>query len=440
MRHESLYRFSNIKTEATLVYTNTTPPAAFRGFGNSQGHFALESMMDMLAEGIGMDPVGLRLKNATRTGDTTVHGWVIRSCGLSQCIEKSAESIDWRRKRASKQPKRGLGMGCAIHVVSVKYAGLSPTVDITPSGAIVKVNDDGTVNLLSGEGECGQGATTVLSQICAEELGVHLEDVQMSAADTDTVPLCGGPISSRVTTTSGNAVKLAAADAKRQLFQVAAKKLGANIEDLEAKDRKVYVRGHPAVAMSIAEVASAASYRPILGRGIYIAKQEGSDLKTLYGDCATAYSFAAQVAEVEVDTQTGEVKVLSLTAAHDLGRAINPLSAEGQIEGGVAQGIGMALTEELVQANGEVINAQFSDYKILTTLDMPMIKPILVESNEPRGPFGAKGVGEIVMVPTAAAIANAIYDAVGVRINEFPITAEKVLKALRGKSPATVSH
>ncbi|MBA7695180.1 Nicotinate dehydrogenase medium molybdopterin subunit [subsurface metagenome] len=203
---------------------------------------------------------------------------------------------------------------------------------------------------------------------------------------------------------------------------------------MEVRDRKIYARRNPEKSISIAAIASDPAYRPIIGRGVFIPTQPGSDPVTWYGDCATAYSFATDIAEVEVDTETGQVRVVSITAARDLGKAINPLAAEGQIEGGLAQGIGYAMTELLEPTKGEVVKNQFADYRIATTLDMPVIKPLLVESDEPRGPFGAKGVGEIVMVPTAAAIANAIYNAVGVRIKELPITPEKVLRALKEKA------
>ncbi len=433
MRHESLYKFNNLKTEALLVYTNRVPTCSMRGFGNQVGHFALESIMDQLAEGIGMDPAEIRLKNAIKTGDTSVHGWVIRSGGLTECIQKSTNSAGWKAKRAAKQPegtkKRGIGMGCAIHVCGMKVAGQS-----WGCGALVKINDDGTANLLTGEGDCGQGARTLLAQICAEELGVPLEDVWASLADTDFSPYGAGPLSSRTTATAGNAVRLAAADAKRQLLQAAAEKLEVKVEELEAKDRKIFVRSDPEKAVSYAEAAMGMNYRPIIGRGIFIPAQSGSDVRTWYGDSATSYSFTGQVVEVEVDTETGEVKFLSLTGAYDLGRAINPSAAEGQAEGGAAFAMGYAMTENLEPEKGKIVSTQFTDYKVPTTLDMPEVKPILVETDDPVCPFGAKGIGEIVGVPTAAAIANAIYNAVGIRITELPITPEKVLRALQEKA------
>ncbi|MFC2019321.1 xanthine dehydrogenase family protein molybdopterin-binding subunit [Chloroflexota bacterium] len=434
LRHESLYRFSNVKTEVTLVYTNRYPSGAFRGFGNPEGHFALESMMDMLAEGIGMDPAEFRLKNVVRSGDITVHGWEIRSCGISECIKKATESANWKRKRANKQYGRGVGMSCAIHVSGRRVAGTPFSGDISNCGAFVKINDDGTVHLLTGAGDGGQGSLTVLAQICAEELGVHLEDIWIPTQDTDFVPYSAPPVSSRTTTLEGNAVRQAAADAKYQLFEIAAKELAVHIQDLESGDRKVYVRDNPKVALSVAELASHAAHRPILGKGTYTPQQPGSDPETWYGDCATAYNFIAYVAEVAVDTETGKVKVLNLTAAGDLGKAINPQSAEGQIDGGIAQGLGYALSEETVIGdNGKMLNTRYADYRLPTTSTMPVVNSILVETDEPAGPFGAKGIGEVTMVAVAPAIANAIYDAVCVRIKELPITPERLLRALKEK-------
>ena len=433
MRHESLYRFNNVKTEAFLVFTNRVPTCSMRGFGNQTGHFALESLMDQLAEGIDMDPAEIRLKNAIKTGDTSIHGWVIRSGGLTECIQKSVKSADWKRKRTAGKSegtkKRGIGMGSAIHVAGMKIADQS-----WGCGALVKINDDGTANLLLGEGDCGQGARTVLAQICAEELGIPYEHVWASLADTDFAPYCAGPLSSRTTATAGNAVKLAASDARRQLVEAAAKKLGVPADSLEIKDQKIYARNNPGLSVSYAEAAMSPDYRPIMGRGTFIPPQPGMDLKTWYGDCATACSFTNQIAEVEVDTETGVVKLLKYTGAYDLGRAINPIAAEGQAEGGVSFAMGYAMTENLEPVKGHVVGTQFTDYKVPTMLDMPEIKPILVETDDPACPFGAKGLGEIVGVPTAPAIANAIYNAVGVRIKELPITPEKVLRALQEKA------
>jgi CO/xanthine dehydrogenase Mo-binding subunit len=394
----------------------------------------MESMLDQLADGIRMDPEEIRLKNAIKTGDTSVHGWVIRSGGLTECIKKSIDKSGWKEKRTGvKDPSgekvKGIGMGSALHVTAMKFIGQS-----WGCGAIVKINDDGTANLITGEGDCGQGARTVLSQICAEELGIPFEDVWASPADTDIAPYTGGPVSSRTTATAGTAVKLAAADAKKQLFASAAEKLNVGEKELTAKGQQIFVHNDSEKSVSFAEAAMGPSFRPIIGKGRFIPTQAGVDFKTWYGDAATSYSFCNQIVEVEVNTKTGEVKVLTFTGAFDLGKAINPKAAEGQIEGGLAMGIGWAMTENLEPQKGKIVGNQLTDYKLPTTLEMPKIVSILIETEDPVCPFGAKGIGEIVLVPTAAAIANAIYDAVGIRMKELPITPEKLLKALKEKS------
>lgn len=431
IRHENLYRFENIKTEGDLVFTNRVPTGEFRGFGNPQGHFAMESLIDRLAEKIGMDPAEMRLKNAIRSGDISVHGWDMKSSGLTECIEKAMALSNWKEKRAHKVAGRGLGMASAIHVAAMKTAGSPVTM---AAGAIVKVNDDGSATVITGDGDTGQGASTVLSQICAEALGVEFNAVAIAAADTDVCPHSSGPMSSRTTISSGNAVKSAATDARRQILEAAAHKLQLPAAELEIRKGAVVAASKPDISESIASIASDPAYKPIIGRATFIPSQPGSDPVTWYGDCAVAYSFGTDVAEVEVDPETGVVKVLSFVSARDLGKAINPQSSEGQIEGGVLMGLGYALHENLEPEKGKVIRNQLVEYTLATALDTPDIKPILVESNEPRGPFGAKGIGEIVSVPVPAAVANAVYDAVGVRLDGLPITAEKVLEALERKS------
>ncbi|MDO8671414.1 MAG: molybdopterin-dependent oxidoreductase, partial [Dehalococcoidia bacterium] len=282
-----------------------------------------------------------------------------------------------------------------------------------------------------------QGSGTVLPQIAAEELGVRLEDIRMPAVDTDVSPYCLGAYSSRTTHIAGNAVKLAAADVKKHLFEVAAEKLEANVDDLMARDRKIYVKGSPERFISVADVASAAVLRlgggPVIGKATWDSDCVIPDPVTRYGNSSSAYPFAAHVAEVEVDPRTGKVKILNYIAAQDLGRAINPMSAEGQVEGAVSQGIGYALTEQLTIRDGRVTNANLEKYKVLAALDMPPIETILIETNDPKGPFGAKGLGEPSLIPVVPAIANAIYDAVGVRITDLPITPMKIRKALAEK-------
>ncbi len=430
-RIDSAYRIPNIKAEGFLVYTNKTPAGQFRGLGNPQGTFAVESMLDMIAKELRIDPMEIRLKNATQTGDTTVHGWVIKSCGLSECIKKSAQAIGWQVKKYNKLPWRGVGMACMIHVsgkqYSEKFAG---------ANALVKIEPDGKALVITGEGEIGQGATTTLVQIAAEELGLSMEDVMITEADTSTTPYALGAGADRLTFISGNAVKLAAHDAKVKLLEIAGKLMEVDPEALEIRDKNIYVKDSPDRYLSIAEVAQKAhhdrkEHTLLVGVGRFNPDTVPAHPKTKYGNVGPSYIFAVQAAEVEVDPATGRVDILNFVAAHDLGRAINPMAAEGQIEGGVSQGIGYTFSEELKGESGRIINPNFSDYKIPTAHDMPPIKSILVESIDPEGPFGAKGVGEPGLVPTAPAIANAIYDACGVRIRSLPINPEKILSALK---------
>ena len=428
---DALYRCSNIKSKGDLVYTNKLPSHAFRGFGNPQLAFALESQMNIIAEKLNMDPMELRLKNATQQGDITAHGWHIRSCGLSDCIKQATEHIDWKKKRTEKRINRGLGIASLVHVSGNRTMG-----DFEGSSAFVKIDEDGKVLVMSGEPDHGQGCQNVFVQIAAEVLGVPFHSVSLTPVDTDTSPYALGTFASRVTFIGGNAVKLAAMDARRQLLEIAGKKLEAKVDDLEIMNARVFVKSSPEKGMTISETVKSGLYSRggalIVGKGVYDPDTVEPD-KNSYGNFCVAYPFATHTAEVEVDTDTGQVKVIIYVAAHDLGRVINLTAAEGQVQGGVTQGIGFALTEELVHKDGKIINDTFTDYKILTAPDVPPIESIFVESNDPNGPFGAKGLGETPLSPVAPVIANAIYDAVGVRIKELPITPEKILKALRDK-------
>ena len=433
MSADSLYRIPNIKTEARLVYTNKVPSGSFRGFGNPAMHFALESMMDTIAAGLNVDPVDLRLKNATRSGDTTVHGWMINSCGLTDCLEKSAQFIRWNDRKKNKRNNVGLGISCGIH-----HSSRRPEVDNDSSTTYIKTHEDGRISVICGEGDIGQGANTIFSQIAAEILGIDIKDVDIVPVDTDISPICRGAFGTRVTITGGNSVRLAALDAKEKLLEIASKLLRVDVPDLEVNSGRIYVKGFPQIGFTIGELAKKNLYRkygaPIIGIGSYDPNTSFADPDTLYGNISPGYIFCAHAAEVEVDVQTGQVKVLKIIAAHDLGKAINPMGAEGQIEGGVIQGLGYALLEELVIQKGKVMNPNLTDYKVYTAPDIPEIKDILVETIEPAGPFGAKGLGEAVLLPTAPAIANAIYDAIGVRIKELPITPEKILQALKANT------
>jgi CO/xanthine dehydrogenase Mo-binding subunit len=301
----------------------------------------------------------------------------------------------------------------------------------------LKINIDGTVNVITGDSEIGQGSETVLAQIVAEELGISIQNVRITSRDTDVTPVSLGTYGTRVTFIGGNAARAAAAEAKRQLFKVASEMLESDIRDLEAKNGRIYVKGAPDRWLTTSEVVYSSLIKqgkPITSRVTYSPPNTAPpDPKTGYGNYCPSFAFGVQIAEVEVDIETGKVKVINIVAVHDVGRAINPLLVEGQIEGGVAMGIGYALFEKLQWDNGRTLNPSFCTYKIINSTEIPQIHTKLIETIDPYGPFGAKGIGEPTTIPTAPAIANAIYNAVGLRIYDLPITPDKILKALKEK-------
>ncbi|HLA28755.1 MAG TPA: molybdopterin cofactor-binding domain-containing protein [Syntrophales bacterium] len=425
-----IYRVPNVRYEANLVFTNKQVCGAQRGYGNPQIRFADDSQMDMIAEALAIDPVELRLKNAAQPGDITSMGARITSCGFTECLQKVMERTGWRDKRGKLPGNQGIGMAGQGMVSGAK------TYDRPfSSGALVELQEDGTIILFTGGADIGQGLNTVLSQITAEVLGVGIEDIRIVAADTEITPWDQGTSSSRATMFAGNAVKLAASDARRQLFEAVAERLEANPEDLEARDRKIFVKGSPEKGISFSDAVLAIRLnkkQPLLGRGYYDPDVERPS-PTGKGNVSPSYSFGADVAEVEVDTETGRVKVSKITGAHDCGFALNPMAVDGQVEGATHMGVGYVLTEGFFREEGQTLNSSFLGHKMLTALDMPEVESMIVEPIDPQGPFGAKEVGEGTSVATAPAIANAIYDAIGVRIKDLPITPEKILKALEEK-------
>lgn len=431
-----LYAVPNIKFEGFLVYTNNVYGGAFRGYGNPQITYAMETQLDQIAEALDMDPVEIRLVNANRPYSMTASGCQITSCGLTECIDVVSRASNWKEKRGKQSSiRRGIGIACMIHGGSgVKFFWGK---DCNFSSAIIKINTDGSVDLLTGSAELGQGSNTTLAMIAAEELGVSLSDINVINGDTDTTPACGGAWASRQTFTAGNAVKLAAGEAKKQLFEVTGELLDSFAKDFRIRDGEIFAVENPSKSVTVAQ-AAAESWRhrgkPIIGKAVNRDPWSIQPDKMGYGNVSSAYAFAAQVAEVEVDMETGLVNVLNFWCGHDVGKAINPIGAECQIEGGViSMGLGYALMENLILHGGKAQNTNFADYKIPTMLDTCQIKTYFIESLDEHGPFGAKGVGEPAMIPSAAAIANAIYDAVGIWVTELPITPEKVLKAIDEK-------
>jgi CO/xanthine dehydrogenase Mo-binding subunit len=433
MRHDTCYKYSDVKTEALLVYTNKIPTGAFRGFGNPSAEWAVEQAIDLGAHELGIDPIEIARINAAETGYVSPHGNRVTSCELKQCLDMTEKMIDWKAKRANRQPNTGLGLACTVHVSGKRHFG-----DYDGSSATIKINEDGKALILSGEGECGQGVHTAMCQIAAEELGVPVEDVEISRADTDLTTFCLGAFASRLTYVSGNAVKNAATNVKQQLFDQAAEMLEANPQDLISRDGKIFVKGaEGGKSLTVSDVARARLFRhngaPIVGSGSFDADSVLPD-STRFGNESGAYNYGSQAAQVHVDPETGKVTILQFVVASDCGTVIYPLGAEGQVEGGLAQGIGYALTEGLQIDEGKPINPNFSDYRIPSMRDMPPLQHAFAESYEPTGPFGAKGLGELNMDPTAAVVSNAIFDAVGVRIKTLPITPEKILRALKEKA------
>jgi putative selenate reductase molybdopterin-binding subunit len=473
-----VYKTPHLKYDANLIYTNTPYGGPCRGFGNVQVTFAVESHMDDIAQRLGMDPVEFRLKNAVEEGDFTARGTKVGRCGLKECISRAAGEIGWREKRSSAKTGRkvrGVGIACGNHwcgwrtgfdgnVWRTGYRDPREIYEENPSSPFVKmdgdgkvawrdyfqqefydsdasscilvVNEDGTVMVHVGDPEIGQGMRTTVAMIAAEELGVRVEDVRVIGVDTDTGAFGIGSYSSRVTLVLGNAVVDAAKKAKQALFQIASQILEVSPENLNAKDGRISIRGNPKASVLLGDVAFRAYSRreggELVFHGYHDPDSTIPDKKTGQGTISSTWSYFSQAAEVEVDTKTGEVRLLQIKSAHDVGRVINPLGAEGQIEGAVHQGIGYAFFEELRwQHGGRTMNPNFLNYKIPTTREMCRVEPLFIETDDPKGPFGAKGLGEPASVAVAPAIANAIENAIGCRIHQLPITPEKILLALR---------
>jgi len=426
------YKVPNLFYEGYHVYTNKPVGGAMRGHGIPQARFAVERQLDLMAERLGLDPTEIRLKNSIHAGEPHSAGFVINTCGFSESVKKAADAIGWKEKRGKLPHGRGVGLAGASFP-----SGVSNMSHIS-SGAVVQVGRDGAVNVLSGAADIGQGAETVISQIVAEELGVPLDDIRITAADTGITPLDPGTFGSGVTVRAGNAARLAAISVKQKLFNLIAEKLEANVADLVTKDRKIYVKGSPEKGLTLMEALKAYQYAdlpmPIVGRGSWMAPaDEPTTLFKQDGNFAPNYSFMTQAAEVEVDLITGQVKLLRMVTAHDCGRPINPMLVEGQLEGSVVGGMGQALYEDVIVEKGQMMNPSFLDYGFPTFLEMPEIEAIEVETDDPIGPYGAKEAGEGTQLSPAPAIVNAIYDAIGVNFMELPITTEKILKALEEK-------
>lgn len=436
------YRIPNVKIDGYSVATNTVPCGAFRGFGSPQVIFAHESQMDELARRLRMDPLELRRRNALRVGDETATGQrLTESVGLPEAIERAAELSHWEERkevdalsRREKFKVRGLGTSTVMYGVGM--GAKAPLLD--KAGAYVKLEADGSVTVAVGNTEMGQGAQTVLAQIAAQTLGARLSDVQLAPVDTSRVPDSGPTVASRTTTVAGMAVLDAARRLRARVEQVACKLLGATAVSIH--EGRCLDRGDPSRSVPLAEVA-----RWMWSRNLDLGATgwaEGApvdwDPKTGQGNAYFIYSFACHIAEVEVDLLTGEACVRRFWAVHDSGKIVNPETARGQVVGGIAQGIGYALMEELRAERGHIVSPSFTAYHIPTTMDLPEeIAVEFVEAPYSGGPYGAKGLGEVPLMASHAAVANAISHAIGARLREYPAIPERVLSlAACGEMPA----
>ena len=474
----ALYDIPNIQYDGYRVLTNKPACGAMRGHGTVNVRFAFESQLDELAAKIGMDPAEIRRRNLLQPPCITVNGLRVQSYGLPECIEKTVERSGWKERKGKLPKGRGLGVACSHYVSGAANSIIRS--DMPHSTVNIKIDRDGGVVVYTGASEIGQGSDTMTAQIAAEVLGCSLSRVRVVAADTDLTPIDIGSYSSRVTFMAGNATLRAATEVKKVIAAAAAKKMNCASESLVFRDdvvvkREVHVgtaafrrpaeqseaatvsgrvegqilRGSlqqkrkdegPKDQMTFEEAVVAAIdfHGALTGTGSYAPPPDarGGKHKGAGVGPSPAYSYSAQVAEVDVDEETGEVTVHKVWAAHDCGRALNPVSVEGQIIGSVWMGMGQALTEEMVWKDGMLMNPGLLEYRSPTSVESPEVEPIIVESIDPEGPFGAKECSEGSLAATIPAIANAIYDAVGIRLHESPFTPERVLAALRAKKNA----
>jgi xanthine dehydrogenase molybdenum-binding subunit len=419
-----LYRCPNVAAEADCVYTNVLTTGGIRGYGNSEAMSVLEHLMDKAAKEIGMDPIELRIRNIKRVGDPDNKGLPMETCTLEELMKLGAEKIGWAKKRAQKKENgtKRYGIGMAI---MMDVSGAHPSC-IQHRNALIKFNEDGSASLIVTAYDMGQNLSGTCAQIAAEVLGIRYEDIHIVNGDTDSTMFDTGIGASAGLYQVGHAVMNAAQEAKRRLLDRAGKRLGVAFDELEIKDGRIYIKSDSRRGISVAEVTKQAIYDfegghlNISGKGSFSPTQNPPP-------------FAAVFAEVEVDIETAEVKILKILYVNDSGRVINPTTVEGQVEGGIAQGVGYCLTEDCVinRETGVLESDNFTTYKIPSTLDMPEIEVILYEEPVPSGPFGAKGVGHGTTIAVNPAIANAIYDAVGVFITDMPATPEKIWGALK---------
>jgi 4-hydroxybenzoyl-CoA reductase subunit alpha len=451
------YKLPNMKYDGYRVYTNKPACGAQRGHGGVAARAGWEQQLDAISEELGIDPIDFRMKNIMEAGDVTCNDLNMSSLGMKECIESVKEGSNWLDKKGKMPKGKGIGMACGFFVSGAGYPIYrSNTYHCTVT---IKLDEDGgTAHVYTAAAEIGQGSDTTMAMIAAEALGVPLEAIKVSSGNTD-YGIDLGAYSSRTTLMTGHATKEAAEDVKRQVLEVLSKELDVPLDEMDVKNglivfanrepnfeglRTYYIKehrgwsDHPAGDDLTFREAARIAYLAkgtIVGTGKYKPGELGGKYKGAAVGTSPAYGCSAQVVEVSVDMETGQITVDKMTDAHDCGFAINRTSVEGQMEGSLSMGLGEALFEEVqFDAKGNILNANLAEYKIATALDMPNVKSIIVESSEPNGPFGAKEVGEGAIMPTIPAILNAVYDAIGTRINELPLKPERVFMAIRTKS------
>jgi 4-hydroxybenzoyl-CoA reductase subunit alpha len=426
------YKIPAIEYHGKLVYSNRSPCGTVRGQEIVLAQFCIDSLLHMVSEDIGVDPVEVRAINAIPSNWRCANGIVVDVSGLPECIRRSSEKIGWEESRKSRPECRGIGFSCASHPSGPRLGGHFG------SSVVIKLLEEGQVIVTHGATEIGQGANTVFCQMAAEELGIPFEEVLQGVSDSDTAIFDSGMFGDRATYWDGNATIAAARDLKKQLAEIVAPSLSAAPEDIEFENKRVFVRGEPEKGMDWLQAVRKAYYEkgaPLYGRGTWAALDiDIVDWKTGKGNLVHGLDFIATAVEVAVDKDTGKVDLIRAVHGDDAGQPINPAMLEGQVNGGSAHMSGHALYEEsLYDEKGRSLNYTWRDYKQPTAMDVPEYHVEHVHTHDPYGPFGAKGAGEASSCSTIAAIANGIFDAVGVRIKDLPITPEKILEALRQK-------
>jgi len=433
------YKIPVYKFEGARIFTNKPPCGPKRGHGTPQPRFAMECQIDKAAEQLGLDPADMRRQNLVEPFTKTANHLTVSTIGLGECIDRVVEASGWRQKRGKLPPGRGMGIACSSYLTGAGTAIYWN--DMPHSGVVVRADRSGLVAILCGATDIGQGSDSVLAYLVAEVLGIEPVDVRVHPADTDLTPVDLGSYSSRVTLMAGNAAIQATTRLREKIFAAAARKLEVAPDRLEARGRRVFVADDPDRGMTFAEaVALGESMHGVLAfPGSYAPPKRAGKYKGGGVGPSPCYSYSACVVEVEVDADTGDVKPIEIWIAHDIGRSLNPLLVEGQVEGSVYMGLGEVLMEEQVFRKGVHKIPSLLEYKSPTTLETPEIHTILVETDDPEGPFGAKEAGQGPLLPVIPAVANAVHDAVGVRIDETPISPDKVIKALellrQGKPP-----